>query len=237
MSPLTPPLPRSGLGRLITFAGPSVLLVTIARIHRHPGAPPAPAWDSGQQKMLLLAWVSCLAWWVASRRPLSSGRLAASGRDNGALCASAGPLARALKMGLAGESSFFLISRFKGMRGAGQSGKVSAACPGERARAPFPRGEALGALSGAGMCQCGSDWAICHQPCRHRSGAGATPEPRAPPEESLTSSSDAPGSARDGAGWCWDGRCGSCRLGGQPPELLVSVLVWEFADVLDNATF
>lgn len=73
--------------------------------------------------MLLLAWVSCLAWWVVSPRPLSSGRLSTSERDNGALCASAGPLAWALKMGLAGESNFFLISRFKGMRGAGREAK------------------------------------------------------------------------------------------------------------------
>lgn len=48
------------------------------------------------------------------------------------------PAARALKMGLAGESSFFLISRFKGMRGLGKRGKAPTACPGERARALFP---------------------------------------------------------------------------------------------------
>lgn len=48
------------------------------------------------------------------------------------------PAARALKMGLARESSFFLISRFKGMRGVGKRGEAPAACPGKRARAPFP---------------------------------------------------------------------------------------------------
>ena len=62
------------------------------------------------------------------------------------------PAARALKMGLAGESSFFLISRFKGMRGVGKRGEASVAL----------RGEEVEALSGAGMCWCGSGWAICH---------------------------------------------------------------------------
>jgi len=36
------------------------------------------------------------------------------------------PATRALKMGLAGESSFFLISRFKGMRGVGKRGEAPA---------------------------------------------------------------------------------------------------------------
>ena len=81
---------------------------------------------------------------------------------------------------------------------------------------PLRREEAE-ALSGAGMCRCGSGWAICHQPCRHGPQAGATPAPRARLEESLTSSSDAPGSGR---GWSREALLAvqEVQTWGPPPE-------------------
>lgn len=108
-----PPHPtpsRSGLGRLITSAGPrcSGLPVTIAHIHRHPGPPPSPRPHAARQKMLFAGW----------RPPafvLRKGQWPA-------LCQGPDPGAGALKAGLAGDSSFFLLSRFKGMRGVGWGG-------------------------------------------------------------------------------------------------------------------
>lgn len=82
------------------------------------------------------------------------------------------PAARAWKMGLAGESGFFLISRFKGMRGVGKRGEAPAACPEDAGSVPL-RWEEVEALGGAGMWRCGSGWAICHhQPRRHGPQAG-----------------------------------------------------------------
>lgn len=113
------------------------------------------------------------------------------------------PAARAWKMGLAGESGFFLISRFKGMRGVGKRGEAPAACPGERTRAPFPcvgkRSKPSAARGCGGADQAGLSVIISLAGTVPRHGqAGATPAPRARPQESLTSSSDAPGS---GEGW------------------------------------
>lgn len=149
--------------------------------------------------MLLLAWVSFLAWWVVSPRLLCSGRLPASGRDNGALCASAGPRHSGLEDGLGRGKQFLSYFQVQRDERRGKERRSPRHLPGREGAGCVPlRWEEVEALRSAGMCRCGSVWVICHQPCSHGPRAGATPAPRAPPEESLTSSSDAPGS---GQGW------------------------------------
>ena len=62
------------------------------------------------------------------------------------------------------------------------------------------RGEEVEALSGAGMCWCGSGWAICHQPCRHG--------PQAGPGRSHTCATCSSGGEFDkffGCSWQWAG--------------------------------
>lgn len=134
------------------------------------------------------------------------------------------PAARALKMGLAGASGFFLISMFKGMRRVGRRGEAPATCPGDRGT----RGR---------MCWCAPSWALHHQPCRNgpwQGQAGATPEPCARLEFDMFFGCSW---HRDGAGRCWEGLSGCCRLGGHPSEVPINLLAWGFAGVSVNAGF
>lgn len=180
-----------------------MLSVTIAHIHCHRRPPPSPALDLGWEKMLLLSWASFLARGAASPRPLCSGGLSPPGWTMASFVPAPDPAARALKMGLAGGSGFFLISMFKGMRGVGRRGEAPVTCPGDRG-------------TGGRMCWCGSGWALHHQPCRNgpwQGQAGATPEPCARLECDMFFR--CPGH-RDGAGRCWRGCLDAADLGVTP---------------------
>lgn len=243
-----PPHPtpsRSGLGRLITSAGPSVLQrlsATIAHIHRHPGAPSLACFGLGVGEDAFVG-PGRASWRAGSRLP-GLCALAASPPLEGTMVRfvpAPDPAARALKMGLARESSFFLISRFKGMRGVGKRGEAPAACPGKRARAPFPgvgrRSKCSAAWGCAGADRAGISVVSLAGAVPGQGQAGATHVPRARPEESLTNSSDAPGS---GQGWSgevlgWAGW--ELQNWGPPPEESVNLLAWEVANVLGNAVF
>lgn len=189
--------------------------------------------------MLLLAWASFPVRWVASPRPLCSGRLSASGTDNGALCASAGPRRSGFEDGIGRGKQFLSYFQVQRDERNGKERRSPRYLPRrEGAGSVRLHGEEVEALGGAGMCRCGSGWAICHQPCRHGPQAGATPAPRARLEESLTSSSDAPGSgqgwSREVLGWTvWE-----LQTWGSPPQSYrFNLPTRGFAVVLGNAMF
>lgn len=148
------------------------------------------------------------------------------------------PAARALKMGLAGESSFFLISRFKGMRGMGKRGEAPATCSGERARAPFVCAGKRSKPSAARGCA-GAD----------RAGLSVISLAGTVPSGSHTCATCSSGGEFDkffGCPWQWTGmeqggagmdRLGAADLGVTPQSYRFNLPTRGFAVFLGNAVF